>query len=302
MAQNEAKAMKYPGGLTVALIPAYNEEGTVAKVVIKTKLFVDKVVVCDDGSTDDTGLIAKELGADVLRHNRNLGKGQALRSLVAEAKRLGAAAVVTLDADDQHDPADIPEILAPIWSGEADLVVGARSMKFPDMPIDRVLGNKVIDAVSGATSGTGVNDTQSGFRAYSRKALEFVEFTGHGMTVESQTIIEAAQAGLRIKEIPVSTRYWGVRAKRSRFSHFSEVFDYLLSRTIVGNPLTYLGVPGVIAIVVGLVFGFQVAEIYIQQHQIALGTGLLSISLVLIGAITVSTSLILKLLSVRLRR
>lgn len=289
-------------GPIVALIPAFNEETTIAKVVIKTAKQVDEVVVCDDGSTDDTGLIAGALGALVIRHNRNLGKGDALRSLVAEARRRGALAAVTLDGDDQHDPAEIPKVLAPILAGRADVVIGARSMQFPDMPMDRALGNRVIDAATGAAAGAAVTDTQSGFRAYSRLALEKIEFTGRGMTVESQTIIEAVQAGLRIEQVPVSTRYWSVRPKRSRLSHFSEVLDYLLSRTIVNNPLLYLGLPGVAATLVGIAFGLQVLDIFARKHQIAVGSGLLSVSLILLGAMAVSTALILKLLSVRLRR
>lgn len=284
------------------MIPAYNEEGTIAKVVVNARPFVDAIIVCDDGSTDDTGLISKALGVQVLRHSRNLGKGDALRTLVAEAKRLDARAAVTLDGDDQHDTADIQKVLAPVLSGEADMVIGARSMRFPEMPIDRVLGNRVIDAATGAAAGAGVYDTQSGLRAYSRKALATIEFTGRGMTVESQTIIEAVQAGLKIDQVPVSTRYWDQQKKRSRLGHFSEVLDYILSRTIVNNPLLYLGLPGLAAVVVGIAFGFQVLDIFTRHHQIAVGSGLLSVSLILLGAMAVSTSLILKLLSVRLRR
>jgi len=113
----------------IACIPAYNEEATIAKVIIQTQKYVDKIIVCDDGSSDLTGLIAERLGAEVIRHERNLGKGAALRSLFKKAKELKAEIIVTLDADFQHDAADIPKLIKPILDGEADVVVGSRYFK-----------------------------------------------------------------------------------------------------------------------------------------------------------------------------
>ena len=109
----------------MACIPAFNEEKTIAKVVLLTQKHVDKVVVCDDGSTDMTGEIAERLGAEVIRHERRLGYGAAIQSLFRRARELGADVMVTLDADLQHNP-DIPVLVKPLWEGGADIVVGSR--------------------------------------------------------------------------------------------------------------------------------------------------------------------------------
>ncbi|HID17259.1 TPA: glycosyltransferase family 2 protein, partial [Candidatus Bathyarchaeota archaeon] len=133
----------------IACIPAYNEEETIAKVVIQAQKNVDKVIVCDDGSNDLTGVIAEGLGAEVLRHERNLGKGAALRSLFRRAEELGADVTVTLDGDGQHDPADIPRLVEPILRGEADVVVGSRYFggepAGEGMPRYRRFGLKAVD-------------------------------------------------------------------------------------------------------------------------------------------------------------
>ena len=111
---------------TIACIPAFNEEGRIASVIVRARRRVDAVVVCDDGSGDLTGEIAEGLGAVVVRHGRNLGKGAALRSAFLRARELGADVVVMLDADGQHDPEEIPGLVEPILKGAADMVVGSR--------------------------------------------------------------------------------------------------------------------------------------------------------------------------------
>jgi glycosyltransferase involved in cell wall biosynthesis len=110
----------------VACIPAFNEEGRIGGVVVQARKYVDRVVVCDDGSGDLTGEIAEGLGAVVIRHGRNLGKGAALRSAFLRARELGADVVVMLDADGQHDPEEIPGLVEPILKGAADMVVVSR--------------------------------------------------------------------------------------------------------------------------------------------------------------------------------
>jgi len=110
----------------VACIPAYNEGLTIAKVILKARKHVDKVIVCDDGSTDMTAEIAEALGAEVIRHKRNMGYGAAIGSLFRRAREIGADVMVTLDADGQHDPDYIPRLIKPIIKGEADIVIGSR--------------------------------------------------------------------------------------------------------------------------------------------------------------------------------
>ncbi len=271
-------------------------------MVLKVERYVDEVVVVDDGSTDFTAEIAKKLGATVLAHKTNLGKGVALRTGFEYAKRLEPQVVVVLDTDGQHDPADIPRVIRPVLDGEADLVVGARSMKTGVMPKERIIGNKVLDEATSRKAGMKIKDTQSGFRAYSIQALERLDFTEKGMSVESQTLIDAAKAGLRIVEVPVATTYEGIEAKRSPLRQFSGILDYIITRTIADSPLLYLGLPGLIGVILGVVAGLRVLDIFIQTRQIAVGTGLVSVTLVIIGSVMLATSVILKFLKSLPRR
>ncbi len=301
-AQSQGVVRTADEGRVVVCIPAFNEEKSIAKVIIKAKEFSDEIIVCNDGSTDMTGEIAGALGATVIRHERNLGKGAALASLLQEASKSKPRVVVSIDGDGQHDPADIPKVIRPVLDGEADLVVGARPMETGIMPKERIIGNKVLDEVTSRKAGMRIKDTQSGFRAYSFQALERLDFTERGMSVESQTLIDAAKAGLRIAEVPVATTYEGIEAKRSPLRQFSGILDYVITRTVADSPLLYLGLPGLIAVVLGVVAGVRVLDIFIQTRQIALGTGLISVTLVIIGSVMLATSVILKFLKSLPRR
>lgn len=285
----------------VVCIPAHNEEKTIAKVVIGARKLAATVLVCDDGSSDMTAEIAGALGARVIGHDRNIGKGAALSSLMDAALALDPAAIVTLDGDDQHDPEDIARVVQPVLKGEADIAVGARPMDSDSMPRDRAFGNRVLDSVTSSRAGVKLHDTQSGFRAYSAAAAKGLNFSQEGMSIESQTLIDAAKMGLRIMEVPISVKYAGIPQKRSRVGHLSEVLDYLITRTVIESPLLYLGVPGLLAVAIGVVAGVRVLNIFLKTHQIATGTGLLAAILVIVGIVIVATSLIMKLMTVRLR-
>ena len=287
----------------MAVIPAYNEEKSISKVLLLTSRIVDRVIVVDDGSTDITAEIAKAMGFVVLRHEENEGKGAALRTGVAYAqKEYKFDILVTIDSDLQHDPTEIPLLLDPILQGAADVVIGVRPMERGVMPRDRIIGNKLLDAMSN-TGDDKHRDTQSGFRAYSASALSKIRFVEDGMAIESQTYIDAVSAGLRIVEVPVSTTYVGITQKRGRLNHFSQIVDFLLTRTIADSPLLYLGLPGIIGVVLGVLAGLRVVEIFVNNHQqIAAGTALLSVTFIIIGAVLIATSLIIKLLKIQAPR
>ncbi len=282
-----------------ALIPAYNEEKTIAKILVKTERIADAVVVVDDGSTDETAQIAERLNATVLRHEKNLGKGAALRTGVDYLKKEKSFDIlVTLDADDQHDPSEIQSIVAPIIEGSADVVVGVRPMDSRVMPRQRIVGNKLFDRMTNSP----VRDTQSGFRAYTLDALGKISFSESGMAVESQTLMDAVRAGLRIKEVPISTTYQGIVPKRSAANHFAEVLEYIITRTVADHPLQYLGLPGIISILIGVAAGLRVVDIFVKNQQIAAGTALIAVTLIIIGAVMIATSMIIKLLTIQATR
>jgi glycosyltransferase involved in cell wall biosynthesis len=149
-----------------ALLPAYNEEISIGSVVLRTRQYADRVIVIDDGRRDRTAEVAALAGAEVLRHSENQGKGAALKTGFASLK--GDGVIVTIDTDGQHDPADIPRLVAPIMAGEADMVNGSRYLNGnkKDTPLYRRLGQKVLDLFTNMDSGLAVTDSQSGFRAF----------------------------------------------------------------------------------------------------------------------------------------
>jgi glycosyltransferase involved in cell wall biosynthesis len=285
----------------VAILPAFNEEDRVARVIVRAAPHVQQIVVVDDGSSDYTSRIAEKMGAIVIRHEHNLGKGAALRSGMAFAREKGFNIALTIDSDGQLDANEIPKVIQPVLDGEADVVIGVRSTPGA-MPRERVIGNRMLDEATSRKAGVKLEDTQSGFRAYSSRAIASLDFREKGMAVESQTLIDAAHAGLKIVGVPVSTTYEGIRAKRNPVAQFSSVLDYVLSRTVVDSPLLYLGVPGLIALLLGVGAGFWVVSTFLQTHLIAFGTALISAILIITGTIALATALILKFLKVQLAR
>lgn len=185
-----------------AVIPAHNEEQTVGIIVKGTLKFVDNVLVVDDASSDHTGAVAKSCGAIVTRRNVCQGIGAAVSTGLSKALELGANIIVTLDADGQHDPQEIPKLIAPILSGEADLVLGSRflgSMENPD-PV-KVFGNRLFTFIVKRMTRVKLTDTQSGFRAFTHKAVNSSYFSP--FTYTQEMIIKTAKDGFRIKEVPV---------------------------------------------------------------------------------------------------
>lgn len=192
-------------GLSItALIPAYNEGGSIGNVVRKVGDQVDRVVVINDFSSDETPLIAQYLGATVLNHSRNMGVGAAMQTGINYSKATKPDIVVTLDGDGQHKPEDIPRIIQPILSGEADLVLGSRFLQGnPDMPVIRLLGNKFFTSLIRFLTGAKLTDTQTGFRALNLKALANLDLKAN-YTYVQEMIIDLYAKGFRIVEVPIT--------------------------------------------------------------------------------------------------
>lgn len=191
----------------VAIIPAYNEEDELANVIAKTLNHVDKVIVVDDGSVDRTVEVAIEAGARVISHSINLGKGEALKSGFNAVD--DDSIIVTIDGDGQHNPDEIPDLIRPIVEDGADVVNGSRYMNGPEenTPAYRRLGQKVLDIATNISAGIKITDSQSGFRAFSSNAKFCFRFKDTGFGIESEMLVDAAEAGLKIVEIPITVRY-----------------------------------------------------------------------------------------------
>lgn len=191
----------------VAIIPAYNEEKALADVIGKTLEHVDEVIVVDDGSSDKTSEVAIGAGARVIKHSVNLGKGEALQS---GFKAIGNdSIIITIDGDGQHNPSEIPDLVRPIIEDGADLVNGSRYMNGPEenTPAYRRVGQKVLDIATNISAGTKVTDSQSGFRAFSSKSKNVFRFKDTGFGIESEMLVDASEAGLKIVEVPITVRY-----------------------------------------------------------------------------------------------
>jgi hypothetical protein len=289
--------------LLVACIPCLNEEGHIASVILGAQEQVDRVIVCDDGSTDRTAEIAEKLGAIVIRHETNLGKGVALADLLKISLDLGATAAVTLDGDGQHNPAEIPFLLQPILDGKADVVNGARE-KGGEMPGHRKLGNRVLNDLTNRAAKGNLRDSQSGFRAFSRKALEEVAVTEHGIGVESQMIIDAVQKGLRVMEVPVDVIYGEGSSTYGSARHGTYVVGTILRTVAERSPLLYLGVPGIAAIIAGIITGVQLLTEYNTTRYWSMPWTVITVGFAVLGVLLILAALLLysiNNLEVRLR-
>lgn len=190
-----------------AVIPAYNEATRIASVVADASKFVEAVIVVDDGSADDTAANAQKAGAVVLRHPDNSGAGAATMTGLEAARRMGAEAVVTLDADEQHDTADIPALLKPVTEGEADIVFANRFGQRNKIPFIRRVFNGLGNIVTLAATGMWVSDSQCGFKVFGPRALKQVDLKMSGFEFCTEIVREVAQHKWRMKEVPSKVRY-----------------------------------------------------------------------------------------------
>jgi Glycosyltransferases involved in cell wall biogenesis len=277
----------------IAVIPAFNEEENIAKVIIKAQKYANKIIVVDDGSSDMTSEIAEKLGAIVYKHKENLGKGEALKTGFELAKKMDFDVLVTLDADGQHDPEEIPILIEPIVKGEADMVIGSRKINKSEMPFHRRLGNKILDSATQLVAKIKINDTQSGFRAYTKQAIEKLEIKDHGMGVESQLIIEAIEKNLRIKEVPVKVKYGKGHSTYNFLRHGSYVLLTILRTVIEKSPLLYLGLPGLAISIIGLILAIWLLIIYNAERYFSIPIAVLALGGILLGIILVVTAIIL---------
>jgi len=289
-----------PKSLVVAAIPAFNVERTIAKLVLEAQKFVDVVLVCDDGSTDSTAEIAERMGADVIRHDRNLGYGAALKTLFTVARELDADVLVTLDGDGQHDPAEIPRLVEPVLESKADIVLGSRFFdKENGVPRYRSWGIQVISRLTGAVSNHRFLDAQCGFRVYGRKALNGLNLVENGMGSSVEILMKADKQGLTVAEVSARCEYNELdkTSSQNALGHGASVLMSILRLVVDDRPLMMLGLPGIIFLFAGTVFGVWMLQNYAVTHQITTNIALAAIAFVLIGMFTIFTAITLYAIS-----
>ncbi len=283
--------------MKVAIIPAYNEEDTIGTIVLKTKKYVDKVIVVDDGSSDKTAEVGRIAGAMVVQHKPNGGKGCALKSGFKAARNFNPDVVVCLDGDAQHNPDDIPKLLAPIQNGEAEMVIGSRYLHKDhrqEIPFYRRLGQWVLTSTSNYGSDDKITDSQSGFRAFSGDVIERFQFNQKGFNIESEMLKDASENQIKIIEVPISMRYKGLdTSTETPGKHGFGVLNYILKMVMEKRPLLFFGVSGMILLIFGLIFSLYSLNFFFINNNMPVGPSLLAAILILLGVLSIFAGMIL---------
>lgn len=217
------------------IIPAYNEEKTILSVINDLRAFgYENILVIDDGSSDKTYEIASSLNVYVARHIINIGAGGASATGFEIAKIIDPGIMVTFDADGQHKAEEVQKLVEPIQNKEADVVIGSRLLGKAEMPLKRLIYNKIANWVTFILYGFSISDTQSGFKAFSRKAYNSINIETSRMEFCSEIIYRIKQKKLRIKEVRIKSVYsaYSLSKGQSFFIGITTFFRLLASRLL----------------------------------------------------------------------
>ena len=276
-------------------IPAFNEEKNIAGIITKLADITDTIIVCNDGSSDLTSDIAEKMGAFVINHEKNLGYGAAIRSIFLKAKELDGDILVTFDADGQHRIEDIEKVTKPIIDQEADLVIGSRFLdeSEKEVPRYRKVGIKVITKITNASIKKQLTDSQSGFRAYSKKVLVELNPSELGMGISTEILIKASSKNFRITEVPIKILYAGDTSTHNPVSHGSSVILSTIKYTSIEHPLKFYGIPSMILFIIGISFTYLSAEYYAEIGRLNTNLTIIAAGTVLIAVVLLITSILL---------
>jgi glycosyltransferase involved in cell wall biosynthesis len=276
-------------------LPAYNEEKNIGIIIAKLKKKSYNVIVCDDGSSDNTKIISEEMGCTVISHVKNKGYGSAIRSLFNKAKEENYDILVTFDSDGQHSIDDIERVLQPIIENKADIIIGSRLLDKAEkqIPKYRKIGIKVITKLTTSASNQNIKDSQSGFRAYNKKSLEKINPTESGMGVSTEILIKANSENLRILEIPINVSYEGDTSTHNPAIHGVSVILSTMKFISLEHPLKFYGIPGVVFLLIGLFFIVWTLQEFTISRKIITNIALIAAGSTIIGTIFMMTSIIL---------
>lgn len=275
-------------------IPAYNEEKNIASVISKLSKFGYSIIVCDDGSDDQTNQIAEKMGALVITHKKNLGYGAAICSLFFKAKDMGLDVLVTMDADGQHRPKDVKAVLDPILNEEADIVIGSRFLvENKEMPSYRKAGIKMITKLANTALDKQITDSQSGFRGYNKRVLSAISPSESGMGVSNEILIKASKQGFKIDEAPIKVSYEGDTSTHHPVSHGASVIFSTMKFISIEHPLKFYGIPGIVFLGIGLFFVVWTLQYFTETRQILTNLALIGVSGVILGVVLVMNAILL---------
>jgi len=280
--------------MKIVCIPAFNAEKKIGDIVKKSLQYVDEVIICDDGSTDNTAKIASKSGARVLSHKKNRGYGAALVTMFDHARKEDTDVMITLDGDGQHDPEEIPLFLKALDENKVDVVIGSRFLNNKTkQPSYRQTGIKVITSAVKLGNKLKITDAQSGYRAYSKKAIERIHPTETGMAASTEILHKISNNELSLCEVPITVSYEGETSKHNAVSHGTSVLANTLKFISVKHPILFYGVPGIAIFISGIILGYSFLEKYLLHKDLFLGSLFGSLVLILIGVVLIATSVIL---------
>ena len=275
-------------------IPAYNEEKNIASVITKLKKITNSIIVCDDGSSDMTSKISKNLGVVVISHKKNMGYGAAIRTIFQKSIELDSDILVTFDADGQHRIDDVSKILQPLENNEADIVIGSRFLDNESkVPNYRKIGIKVITQVTNASLKKKLTDSQSGFRAYNKQALTQISPSEMGMGISTEILIKASNKGLRIAEIPITILYHDDASTHNPVSHGTSVLVSTIKFTSIEHPLKFYGIPSIIFLIIGSAFTYSAIQYYVEIGRLNTNLTVIGAGAILIGLVLLISAILL---------
>ena len=288
----------------IVCIPAYNAGQTIHDIVVRCFKYADKVVVCDDGSTDFTAVEAEKAGAIVLKHLTNRGKGAALHTLFEYSKEFPMDVMVTIDGDGQFLPEEIPKMVQPVLDKKTEIVIGYRFDDKTEMPSYRRFGNKFFDKMTKLAANLPFRDTQSGFRAYSKKAIDSISFSTTGFGVDSEILIDAVKKNLTISEEKITVIYntGGKTSTKNPVSHSKDIFGSLLEYVALRKPMKFLGIPGLIFFIIGIIYSIIVIAIFNDTRYFSIPSTLVALGSVVIGLMLLMMSIVLFAIQRSLKR
>jgi glycosyltransferase involved in cell wall biosynthesis len=275
-------------------IPAFNEEKNIGKIIVTLKKITKDIIVCDDGSSDLTREIAEGLGAKVISHRKNMGYGEAIKSIFNEAKKKESDILVTFDADGQHRPEDIMSLTKPIMDQQAEVVIGSRFLKNEtNMPKYRKIGVKILTKVTNMSIKENLTDSQSGLRAYQKKVLQNISLTDSGMGISTEILIKSHQKEFRIAEVPIQILYGKDTSTHNPVSHGTSVLLSTIKYTSIQHPLKFYGIPAVIFLLVGMSFLIWTFQIYTEETRVVTNIALIGIGSLILGVVLMISAILL---------
>ena len=282
----------------VVAMPAYNEERYIGTLVLKARKYTDEVMVIDDGSIDGTAEISRLAGAKVISHSKNKGKGVAVQSILGEVKKKIPDVLVLLDADSQHNPDEIPRLIKPVLEGY-DLVIGSRKDTKKSIPFYRRIGQKILLHSTRILARNRISDSESGFRAFSRRAIAELKLSQKGFAIESEMIADAEEKGLKITEVPISVKYTKDGSTLNPIRHGLGVITQIMVMISERKPLFFFGILGGILTIAGFIAGIRTLEILRDVGVLPIGTVMLTVLFFIVGVFCIFTGIILHTLSRR---